>query len=106
MKLCCGLSLVGTIWLEDNHRPAIGIQDVTATANMITTSPAHNEPSASMASPVGASITRDNTASVAQVYGQINRVETLQAVIEIHVIPAMPTSRCVRTIGAHFTQNM
>jgi hypothetical protein len=41
VKLCCGLSLVGTIWLDDNSRPAMGIQAVTATADMTTTSPAH-----------------------------------------------------------------
>ena len=47
----------------------------------------NNEPSTSVASSVGTATTEDNTANVAQVHGQIHHARTLQAFIEIRVIP-------------------
>lgn len=41
VRLCCGLNLVGTIRINDELRPEIGIQVVTAMTDMRITSPAY-----------------------------------------------------------------
>lgn len=47
----------------------------------------NNESSTSMASSVDTASTEDNTACVVQVNGKIQRVRTLQTIIEIRILP-------------------
>ena len=40
LRLWSGMSVVGTIWMNENLRPAVGAQIVTAMSDITTTSPA------------------------------------------------------------------